>query len=322
MAIQNLESWVLEALIAAGGTPDSSDLVARVRRVADRLARLDVAAIPLADPRYPTGWRELEDPPPALFARGASLAPPGRSVAIVGSRAATPAGSAFARRLAGDLGGLGLTVVSGLARGIDAAAHRGALECGALTVAVLPSGLDHVTPVHHQSLAEAIVRQGTLVSERATGGPRFRGEFVRRNRLIAALAAVTVVVEAAPASGALTTASFARALGREVMAVPGDVTLMTSRGPHALIRAGARLCENASDVMQAMDAWRRRSGRDEACVAAPDLLAAVPHTPTPLDAIAARAGVPAPEALAGLLSLQWAGLVEPCPGQRWSRVRT
>jgi len=321
MAIQNLESWVIEALIAAGGTPESSDFAARVSRVVGRLARLDVAAIPFADPRYPTGWRELQDPPRALFARGAPVAPPDRSVAIVGSRAATPAGAAFARRLAGDLGGLGLTVVSGLARGIDAAAHRGALEFGALTIAVLPSGLDHVTPVHHRSLADAIANQGTLVSERATGGPRFRGEFVRRNRLIAALAAVTVVVEAAPGSGALTTASFAHSLGREVMAVPGDVSLAGSRGPHALIRAGARLCENASDVMQAMDAWRRRSGHDEASAAASDLLAAVPPTPTPLDAIAARAGLPAAEALAGLLSLQWAGLVEPCPGQRWARVR-
>ena len=324
MAIRSsLESWVIEALVAAGEPPDSPRLSARTSETVHTLQRLGVEAIALADARYPEGWRELSDHPPAMFLRGAPPLPPGRSIAIVGSRAATPSGAAFAHRLAADLGRLGLCVVSGLARGIDAAAHRGALEAGGPTVAVLPSGLDCVTPVHHRALAEAIVRQGGLVSERVTGPPRFRGEFVRRNRLIAALAGATVVVEATPESGALSTVAVARQLDREVLAVPGEVGRATSRGPHALIRAGARLCENAADVVQALERWRGRGQRSaDAAPAGAGILDAVPDQPASIDVIAARAGLPVAQALAELLALQWAGLVEARPGQRWVRART
>ncbi|TMQ71408.1 MAG: DNA-protecting protein DprA [Candidatus Eisenbacteria bacterium] len=191
------------------------------------------------DPQYPAGLRELSHPPPCVWALGAELPAVARAVAVVGSRAASRYGLDQAARLAHDLARLGLVVVSGLARGIDAAAHRAALAAGGRTVAVLPAGLDAITPRHHRPLAAEIARQGTLLTEWERGEPAGKGVFVQRNRLIAALAGATVVVEAAVHSGALTTAAFALRLGRPVLAVPGDVDRETARGVHGLIRGGA-----------------------------------------------------------------------------------
>ena len=323
MAIRpTLETWVLDALISARpGAGRGASHRARAAAIAGTLARLGVEAVARDAPGYPSGWNDLPDPPAAMFSRGRPLPEPARAVAMVGSRAATPYGLGIARRMAADLAGLGYTVVSGLARGIDAAAHRGALEAGGCTVAVLPSGIDRVTPSHHRALADAIAERGTLVSERAFGGPRFRGEFVRRNRLIAALAGATVVVEAAEASGALTTAEVGRTLGRAVLAVPGDVDRPASRGTHGLIRAGAILCENTGHVIQAIEAWS--GGRTDGAPRAPEhrLLAAVGAVAATVETIAGRAGLPVAATLAGLLALQWAGAVEPRPGQKWIRVR-
>ncbi len=335
-----LETWVLRALtpatadseVVAGAQAARRSLAARAARA---LAALDARAIPRGDPEYPAGVLELPDPPPVMFARGDALPSAVRAVALVGARAASPYGLAVASRLARDLSRLGMVVVSGLARGIDAAAHRGSLEAGGRTVAVLPSGLDCVTPRHHRGLADAIAAQGALVTELPCGGPRFRGEFVRRNRLIAALAAATVVVEAAAESGALTTAAVARRLGRAVLAVPGDADRPTARGAHALLRGGARLCEDAGDVAAAVAQWQARAGLSmtgseavgSAAAGAPDaaagteerLLAALAGGPGALEAVAAAAGLALPEALAGLLALQWAGVVMAMPGQRWAR---
>lgn len=263
---------------------------------------------------------------------------------MVGSRAASPYGLEQAHRLAGDLARLGLVVVSGLARGIDAAAHRGALDAGGRTVAVIPSGLDAIAPRHHRGLAAEIAGRGTLVSEWAHGDPRGPGVFVQRNRLIAALAGVTVVVEAAEGSGALTTAGFAKRLGRPVLAVPGDVDRETARGCHALLRRGAHLCERAADVLDALGdrsraraasatspATRASARRAHAALSLPSmlslhtgtpearLLAALGREPATVDTLAARAGLTVAETLSGLLSLQWAGIASPRPGQRWQR---
>lgn len=272
-------------------------------------------AIAITGIGYPEGLRDLGDPPPTLYLRG-EIPPHARAVAIVGSRAASPYGLAMARRLAGDLSRLGLGVVSGLARGIDAAAHEAALEAGGATVAVIPCGLDSITPRHHRELAERIVVRGALISEWESGGPRARGVFVRRNRLIAALASAVVVVEAAEISGALSTAAVARRLGRSLLAVPGDVDRPTSRGCHALIRAGASVCESAADVLRLMPAPEAET-TPEARV-----LAALDHEPRNLDALADRAGLPVERALPALLHLQWAGAAEARPGQRWVTATT
>ncbi len=245
--------------------------------------------------------------------------PAGRAVAIVGSRAATGYGLEVARALAADLARLGLVVVSGLARGIDAAAHRGALEAGGVTVAVLPGGLDTITPEQHRPLADEIARRGALLSEWPPGVPARAGLFVRRNRLIAALGLATVVVEAAERSGALSTAAAARRLGRPVLAVPGDVDRHTSRGANALIRGGAAVCESAGDVLSAIPgaAPDARDAGPEARVAA-----ALDARPLTVDALARAAELSVEQALGALLRLEWAGAALAHPGQRWSRARS
>jgi len=274
---------------------------------------------------YPEGFRDLDDGPAVAFVCGSDPPRRARAVAVVGARAASPYGLAMAERLAADLARLGIVVVSGLARGIDAAAHRGALEAAGETVAVLPSGIDRVTPPYHAELAGRIVRQGALVSELAGGPPRFRGEFVRRNRLIAAMAAATVVVEASEQSGALSTASVARDLGRAVLAVPGDVDRVTARGCHRLLREGASVCEHAGDVLRAVAGWKAtHDAEPDAAPAAggPEarLLGALADAPRSIEALADAAALEIPEAMAGLLALEWAGSARALPGQRWIRT--
>jgi DNA processing protein len=285
-------------------------------RAARALERLGVRAPLAGEPDYPVALRDLPDAPRVLFVRGA-LPERSRAVAVVGSRAATPYGLARAGALGADLARLGYTVVSGLARGIDGAAHRGALEAGGTSVAVLPGGLDAITPRHHAGLAEALCVRGGLLSERASGPPPFRWTFLERNRLIAALTAATVVVEAAARSGALATAACARYLGRPVLAVPGDVDRETSRGAHALIRAGATLCESAGDVLGVL-------GRGSGCggEAGPEarLGAVLRAEPRGVDELAAAAGLAVDETLALLLQFEWAGAVVALPGQRWRRA--
>lgn len=284
----------------------------------------EIHALGADDSLYPAGLHDLMDAPRTLFACGALPPGPTRAVAIVGSRAASPYGRVMAERLASDLARLDYAVVSGLARGIDAGAHRGAIEAGGRTWAVLPSGLDEITPRHHHDLAVAIAARGGLVSEIASGGPGSRGAFVRRNRLIAALACVTVVVEAAYRSGALTTAAAARRLGRTVLAVPGDVDRETARGCHWLLREGAGLCESAADVVRAADAWRstRVAGEpgEEEEAAETRIWKSLGREPENLETLARKAGVALQQALAALLALEWSGAVEQRPGQRWARI--
>jgi DNA processing protein len=250
---------------------------------------------------------------------GAPVPACGRCAAIVGARAASPYGLAQAERLARDLAALGWTIVSGLARGIDAAAHRGALAAGGRTVAVLPGGLDTVTPPAHDPLAAEVAGAGTLLSEFASGPPFGRGAFPRRNRLIAALAAVTVVVEAAERSGSLSTAAAARRLGRGLCAVPGDLDRPTALGTLALLRDGARPCGSAADVIAAVPG-RLRTPDLHGGAPMQRLAAALEDAPRAAEDLAAAAGLPLPEALAALLRLRWSGIAAESPGGRWRRA--
>jgi DNA processing protein len=269
----------------------------------------------IEDAGYPPALRDLADAPPRVYTLGAAVPARSRCVALVGSRAASPYGRAMADRLARDLAALGFTIVSGLARGIDDAAHRGALAAGGSTIAVVPCGLDALAP--REPLAAELAARGTLLSELASGPPFGRGAFVRRNRLIAALSSVTVVVEAAERSGALTTAAFAKRLGRPVAAVPGDLDRPTAHGVLALLRDGATACGGAGDVLALV-------GPAAAPAADADplarLAAALDDVPATVEALAARAVVPLPEALAALLQLQWAGVAAAAGGQRWRRA--
>lgn len=230
-----------EAVLAVWRSLDPGVVVARARAK-------DMVVLASRDPSYPALLLAIPDPPPVLFVRGQLDDAP--AVAIVGSRRATPYGRAAAERLGCDLALAGVTVVSGLARGIDAAAHQAALDGRGRTVAVLGCGADLIYPREHRRLADAIVQTGALVSEFAPGTPPLPGHFPRRNRVISGLAMGVVVVEGAEDSGALLTVDYALDQGREVFAVPGSIFSPKSRAPHSLLRQGARVVEDAADILQ------------------------------------------------------------------------
>ena len=215
------------------------------------------------DDDYPECVRASPDPPAALYVKGALPPDDGIAVAIVGTRGASPYGLRLARRFAQDLARAGVVIVSGLARGIDGAAHAGALAGGGTTVAVLGCGADVVYPPEHQVLAAEVLVRGALVSEHPPGTPPLPGHFLRRNRIVAAMSKAVVVIEAPLESGALTTARLANELGRVVMAVPGPVDRGSHGGCHRLLRDGAMLCESPDDILAAIGFLPTPSGSGE-----------------------------------------------------------
>ena len=285
------------------------------------------------DARYPVLLAAIPAPP-ALFARGALSDDDALALAIVGSRRPTPYGLAVAERLASDLAARGVTIVSGLARGIDTAAHRGALAAGGRTLAVLGCGLDVVYPPENRALARAIETQGALVSQFAPGVPALAGHFPARNRTLAGLALGVVVVEAADRSGALITAGFAGDLGREVFAVPGRITSPTSAGANRLIQDGAKLVTCWQDIVSELpEPWRRavrgplaptgeqrqlENGSDEGRMFR--LLA--PDEPQHIEQLIARAGLDPARAAALLVTLELGGWARQLAGQRWVSLET
>ncbi|MBI2080920.1 MAG: DNA-protecting protein DprA [candidate division NC10 bacterium] len=323
-----------EALAAVPGVPRAlaarlrdPALVGHVGRELTRLEALGGIALTLADPAYPPLLREIPDPPPALFVRGRLPPPEVAAVAVVGARQATPYGRMAAERLAHDLARAGLAVVSGFARGIDAAAHRGALKAGGLTVAVLGCGLDVIYPAGSSDLAERVIERGARVSEFPLGTRPLPVNFPRRNRIISGLTRGTVVVEAGERSGALVTARCALEQGREVFAVPGPVTAPTSVGANRLIKAGAKLTEDWADVMEELfPAWVRPAAApppalpeelpDEARV----IWAVLAGEPTHIDTVASRTALSPGRVAVGLLALEMAGFVRQLPGQTYVRA--
>lgn len=222
------------------------DIAGQVHRMDACGARL----ITMECPDYPPALAEIYDPPLVLFIRGTLLETDQYAVAIVGTRRPSPYGIEQAERLAEDLARRGITIVSGMAEGIDGAAHRGALRAGGRTLAVLGCGVDEVFPQIHAQLMQDIIGHGAVVSPFPMGMKALKGHFPRRNRLISGLSMGVVVVEAPTGSGSLITARFAAEQGKEVFAVPGPVNRANSRGPHALIREGAKLVESADDILQ------------------------------------------------------------------------
>ncbi len=302
-------------------------LAEKVARELSRLHALGCAAVTLADPAYPPLLRQIPDPPPVLFVRGSLPSPEGVAVAVVGSRQATPYGRMVAERLASDLARAGVAVVSGFARGIDAAAHRGALEAGGVTVGVLGCGLDVTYPAGSGALAERVVRRGALLTEFPLTTRPLPVNFPRRNRIISGLSRGVVVVEAAERSGALVTARLALEQNREVFAVPGPVTAPTSTGTNRLIKAGAKLTEDWADVLEeVIPGWVRPAAApppalpedlpEEARV----IWGVLAAEPAHIDAVANRTALPAGRVAAGLFALEMAGLVRQLPGQTYVRV--
>ena len=290
-------------------------------------ARRGMTAIAWGDERYPPQLAEIVDPPLVLWARGAVDLLSQAQVAIVGSRAASPYGEEAAARLASDLVACGLVVTSGLARGIDAAAHRGALSAGGPTVAVLGCGPDVVYPGEHVELLRDVAAAGAVVSEFPPGTPPLRHHFPMRNRIISGLSLGVVVVEASERSGSLITADCALEQGREVMAVPGSVLSDRHRGSHRLLKAGAALVESASDVLDALGLFLRPQAKAEVQQPGgggdevPDALLAQldPGEVRDLDGLASSSGLDAASLLPRLLHLELHGLVRRLPGGRFVR---
>lgn len=234
----------------------AAQALAAAARLLDTAARQSILPVDIDDPRYPPLLRTIVDPPPVLWLRGDAAAVSQTSVALVGSRAASPYALEVARRLARALGARHVSVVSGLARGVEGAAHRGCLAGGGQTVAVLASGLDRVYPSEHGGLAAEIGRSGALVSELGPGVPPLASHFPPRNRLISGISRAVVIVEASEASRSLIAARCALEQGREVMAVPGSVLGGRYRGSHALLKDGAKLVESADDILEELG-WPR-----------------------------------------------------------------
>ncbi len=308
--------------------PDAA-LRAAIQATEDWLARdSSHALLTLADVDYPQALLAIADPPPLLFAIGRRELLNRSAFAIVGSRNATRQGEANAEAFAAALSRAGLTIVSGLARGIDAAAHRGALaaESGASTIAVVGTGVDVFYPATLKALALEIRCRGVVISEFPLGTPAIAQNFPRRNRLIAGLARGVLVVEAALRSGSLITARLAAEAGREVFAVPGSIHSPLAKGCHRLIKDGAKLAESAHDVLEEL----RLAPASAAPAAAPAaaltpaqsaLLDALGFDPLDLDALAARTGRDAGGLTADLLELELAQHVERLPGNRYQRLR-
>jgi DNA processing protein len=309
-----------EALKQPGGLeqPLAAAAVAPLARAeAERalvlLARHGVLGLPIASPAYPERLRRLADAPALLLVRGTPALLLVRAVAIVGSRAASEYGRVMSRRLAFDLARAGLAVVSGLARGIDAEAHEGALEAGGATLAFQACGPELVYPAAHRALAARIAAQGALVTEFPPGTPPLAAYFPLRNRLISALAEAVLVVEARERSGSLVTARLAADQGIEVLAVPGPVGAPTSAGPHALIRQGAKLVTEAAHVLQELKIETAAPPRPRAARETDPLkravLRALRRAPLSRDGLARALAEPAGALAAALLELELAGRV-------------
>jgi DNA processing protein len=289
---------------------------------------MGAALLCVAEPRFPEALRVLDPPPPVIWALGDAALLQRRAVAIVGARVASAAGCRFARGLASELGAAGLAIASGLARGVDAAAHEGSLRTG--TIAVLGGGIGDVYPPENAGLYRQVAEAGCIVSESAPRRKAQAKDFPRRNRLISGLSLAVVVVEAELKSGSLITARLAAEQGREVLAVPGSPLDPRARGCNDLIRQGAGLCEGAEDVLRAIEPIRGfrappppdyAMDRDET---PPELLERVfdltSPTPVHVDELARLVGAPAGAVFAALVELSLAGRVELAPGSMAQRA--
>lgn len=326
------ELGVPAAACAALAAPDDE----RIARTEQWLANPEHHLITRPDPHYPSALAELTPSPPWLYALGDTDLLRYPAIAIVGSRNPTPAGREAAHAFGAALAAAGLVVVSGLARGIDAAAHEGALAANGMTIAVCGTGLDRVYPAANRALAGRIADAGLLLSEFGLGTQPARGNFPRRNRVIAGLCTATLVVEAARASGSLITARLAIAAGRDVFALPGSIHNPLARGCHQLIRDGAKLVETTDHILEEishnLDGFRAPTPvqtpdpASAAAAADPEdsdharLLAALGHAPARIDELVVRTGWSADAVSSTLLILELEGRVVSAPGGAYMRA--
>jgi DNA processing protein len=331
-----------DELIESGCSPQLADSIRRgpdrsasrsIERELTAIERKRIEVRSALDSTYPMRLKMIADPPPLLYITGTLTEQDELAMAVVGARRATAAGRAMTEELSHDLAGAGMTVVSGLARGVDAAAHQGALAAKGRTIAVLGCGIDRTYPPEHERLRRQIEEQGAILSEAPMGAPPHSHHFPRRNRIISGLSLGVIVTEAAISSGSLITAKLAAEQGREVFAVPGFVKAETSRGTNALLKEGAALIERAQDVIDAIlpqleQALRLRLhlhqkknerggqlGKEEQLVY--DVLS---YTPLIVDDVIVTTGLSVSTVMASLLSLELRQRVRQLPGQRYLRA--
>jgi DNA processing protein len=306
----------------------------QIERQVSIVERGNIQVLTIFDPGYPERLRTIADPPPILYVSGALLKADEVAVAIVGGRRATPCGRLVTEEIARELAGHGMTIVSGLARGIDAAAHRGALAGKGRTIAVLGCGIDRTYPPEHDTLRRTIDSHGAVISELPVGAPPQSHHFPRRNRILSGIAMGVLVSEAAMNSGSLITAKLALEQGREVFAVPGSVKEEACRGSNGLIKEGAKLVERAQDILeellpqmdarmraqlsignQPMPSGRRRLGTEEALI-----YDSLSYDAQSVDVVIERTGLAAATVASTLLSLELNGQVRQLPGQQYIRT--
>lgn len=311
--------------LLAEPAPETVDLIAKTT---DWLAQSGNHLLSLADSHYPAALLTIADPPMLLYVKGRLDLLGAPALAVVGSRNASSQGLQDAERFSKSMSEAGLTIISGLAQGIDAAAHRGGLQGAGATIAVIGTGADIVYPAKNRELAHQIARAGCIVSEYALGMPAITSNFPRRNRIISGLARAVLVVEAAAQSGSLITARMALEQGRDVFAIPGSIHSVLSKGCHQLIKQGAKLVESAQDILEEL---RDGPGHKVRTVAVAQtvldseqtkVLAALGFDPVDADTLIERCGLDAASLNAQLLTLELDGALERLPGNRYQRLAT
>ena len=298
---------------------DRDGLRSRAASALERAKSGGMHLVAWADASYPAALSAITDPPPVLWVRGNPDALTSCAVAIVGSRAGSEYSLSVAERLAGDLASRGIVIVSGLARGVDSAAHRGALAAGGVTVAVLGCGVDVTYPAEHRQLGRDIAETGALISELVPGTPPQQQFFPLRNRIISGLSRAVLIVEAGEKSGSLITARCALEQGREVLAVPGNVLSGRNRGGHALLKDGAKIVESADDILEELGVPSVRTPGPN--VPEDPVLAGLPAGETcDLDLLSERTGLQSSRLLPRLFELELAGLIRRVGGGRFTRI--
>ena len=330
------EGEISKNLASALHRPPPSEAQAHIKRELHAVQQGQVRIVTLADPGYPDRLKTIPDPPPVLYMKGQLLPTDDYALAIVGARKCTSAGQAWTRNLSGDLSALGFTITSGLARGIDASAHEAALNGSGRTIAVLGCGIDRVYPPEHTRLRRRIEAQGALLSEFSMGTPPHSFHFPQRNRIISGLSLGVIVTEATLRSGSLITARLALEQNREVFAVPGNITNPLSKGPHALLKQGAKLVEETKDVVEEIlpmlepcfrDRWEIQHAETSEQSLKPglgteeqQLFDLISLDPIALDDLISQGSFLPSEVMSILLSLEIKGLIKQVRGLQYIRT--
>jgi DNA processing protein len=319
LAKAGLGAKVIERVIQARENVD-------LEKITDQIARQGIQIMTWEDETYPARLREIDQPPPVLYVRGQYLPDDVFAVALVGTRRITPYGRQITEEISAFLAANGMTVVSGLARGVDAAAHTAALKAGGRTIGILGSGVDRIYPPEHRALAEQMTERGAIISDYAPGTPPDASNFPPRNRIISGLSLAVVVIEAGETSGALITAEFAAEQGREVFAVPGSILAPQSKGANKLIQQGALPLLHASDLMQALNLTRMGEHKAARKALPTDeveakLFALLGEQPVHVDEIGIQTGLPIEKVSATLTLMELKGMVRQVGGMHYVSIR-